>query len=74
MTDMNIIIASCTKCARTIENMENLVRKWGQLPLCKECGGTIDIVFGNTCRHHGESLSKGYCDQCASDELMDNQI
>ena len=76
MDNRNILKAICNNCTRTIEKTEKLVLAvvWDQKPVCKDCEQPLEIVFGNTCRHHGESLSKGYCGGCASDDLMDNQI
>lgn len=71
-----VLKAECNKCARSIERSEELVRAvvWGQGSVCKDCNQPLEIIFGNTCRHHGEDLSKGYCNGCVRDELMDNQI
>ena len=76
MGNRNIAKAECTKCPRDVEVMEELTLavEWGQRVICKECGASLKITRGNTCMHHLEDLSKGYCNGCAKDELLDNQM
>ena len=43
------------------------------LTFCDECHESNIEKELNECKEHGESLEKGYCDQCACNDLMDNQ-
>ena len=76
MDNRNVTKASCLECPRNIEVTHELVCavEWGQSLICKECGTSLEVAFGNLCRDHGEDLSKGYCNGCARAELMDNQL
>ncbi len=72
----NIIEAKCVECIRTIEVTQDLSSavEHRYLVVCKDCRCPLQITFGNLCADHYEDLHKGYCNMCAREELMDNQL
>ena len=76
MDNRNIAKVLCPKCIRSVEitpELEVAVAHKRSI-VCQDCFSPLEVEYGDRCRHHGESLRKGFCNRCASDELMDNQI
>ena len=76
MMDRNVIKVSCTDCSRVLDKTNDLViaSSKGRNIVCKDCRTPLEVTFGNLCADHYEDLRKGYCNKCAKDELMDNQL
>lgn len=67
----------CLNCNRLIPVSLELISTVLNLKhiCCKECkSDKLEILYENKCRWHGENTEKGYCNECANDELKDNQI